>query len=403
MKVTNELSPGLDIFGSTHVSRRAPMFKVCVVQRRLTHYRVPFFEALRHELANRNCELILAHGNATAEELGKNDGGVLDWATKLPTRYFLGGKLCWQPFQKMLGGVDLVVVTPENKMIYNLAAQYLHQGYRLGLWGHGANLQGNPSSLRERFKRRVATQADWWFAYTDMSLPLVERTGFPNARVTVLNNSVDTAELVAMRQCVTIEATERLRLELGLIGTHVGVYVGSLYAEKRIEFMLEAATRIRRALPSFEFLIMGSGPQQALVERFCEENPWAKYLGVRKGQAKVDAMALAKVTINPGLVGLGILDSFVCGVPMVTTDCGLHSPEIVYLENGENGLMTANTIDDYVASVVSLLSNDDAVARLRAGCEVSAKKYTVENMARNFADGVMQCLEAPMYRGRGGS
>lgn len=382
--------------------RNSPKYKVLIVQRRLTHYRVALFEALRHELANRDCELLLAHGDATAEERGKNDGGLLDWATRLPTRYFLGGKLCWQPFQKILTGVDLLVVTSENKMIYNLAAQYWHHSYKLGLWGHGANLQGNPSSLRERFKRRVATRADWWFAYTDMSLPLIERTGFPNERVTVLNNSVDTAELAAMRQRVSPEATERLKHDLGLAGQHVGVYVGSLYAEKRIEFMLDAALKIHDTLPSFEFLILGSGPQQALVERFCENNTWAKYLGVRKGQAKVDAMALANVMLNPGLVGLGILDSFVCGVPMVTTDCGLHSPEIVYLNNHENGLMTANTIDAYVAAVVGLLADDGAVARLRAGCEASGRKYTIENMASNFADGVVRCLEAPFYRGRVG-
>lgn len=377
--------------------------QVLVVQRRLTHYRVPFFESLRTQLSERNIELKLAYGFGSPAEESKNDRGELAWASRLPTKYFFRGKICWQSFSKDAADSNLVVIALENKLVFNLVEQFLINKRKVALWGHGANLQGNPSSLRERFKRQVAKRADWWFGYTEMSLPLIERTGFPKERITVLNNSVDTAELVAMRQNVKSEEIAGLRCELGLIGTHVGVYVGSLYAEKRIEFMLEAATRIRRALPSFEFLIMGSGPQQALVERFCEENPWAKYLGVRKGQAKVDAMALAKVTINPGLVGLGILDSFVCGVPMVTTDCGLHSPEIVYLENGENGLMTANTIDDYVASVTSLLSNDEAVAKLRAGCEVSAKKYTVENMARNFADGVMQCLEAPMYRGRGGS
>lgn len=59
------------------------------------------------------------------------------------------------------------------------------------------NLQGDPDSWRERFKRKVVSYADWWFGYTQMSVPLIERSGFPVERITVLNNSIDTAELAA--------------------------------------------------------------------------------------------------------------------------------------------------------------------------------------------------------------
>lgn len=385
----------------TKNNEKAHQRKVVVVQRRLTHYRVPFFECLREELSSRDVQLILAHGEPTQSERKKNDEGVLPWAVRLPTKYWLDGKLCWLDHSVAGTQHDLVVLTPENKMLSNLPQQYGARGKRVALWGHGANLQGNPTSYREKFKRIVARQADWWFAYTDMSLPLIERTGYPQNRVTILNNSVDTAEMAAMRQNVTPAALQQLKFDLGIQGDSVGIFVGSLYSEKRVEFMLEAATAIHARLPEFEFLVVGSGPQQTLVENFCRQYTWVKYLGVRKGQAKVDAMALAKVMINPGLVGLGILDSFVCGVPMLTTDCGLHSPEIVYLENGVNGLMTPNTTDDYVSAVVALLADEASLAKLKAGCETSAKTYTVENMARNFADGVLGCLAAPVYRGGG--
>lgn len=299
----------------------------------------------------------------------------------------------------MSKGVDVAVLTPENKLIYNLIPQLFSKKMKVVLWGHGANLQGNPRSLREKFKRVVAKKTDWWFGYTQMSVPLIERSGFPTERITVLNNSIDTAELAAMCASVRHEALQQLRESIGLTGQHVGIYVGSLYEEKRIDFMLEAAAEIRAKVPDFEFLIVGSGPQKALVEAFCAKQPWAHYLGVRKGQDKVNCIALAQVMINPGLVGLGILDSFVCEVPMLTTDCGLHSPEIAYLNSGVNGLMTSNTLPDYVDAVVDVFKDKSALEQLQAGCRESAKEYTVENMAKNFADGIMQCLHAPMYRG----
>jgi glycosyltransferase involved in cell wall biosynthesis len=101
---------------------------------------------------------------------------------------------------------------------------------------------------------------------------------------------------------------------------------------------------------------------------------------------------VAQLMLNPGLVGLGILDSFACGVPMLTTDCGIHSPEIAYLNNGRNGIMTANDLDDYAAAAVRLLRDPDALRTLRTGCEASALEYTVQNMTAHFADGIERCL-----------
>lgn len=372
-----------------------------IVQRRLTHYRVPFFECLRAVLAAKGIQLRVAHGEPTESERAKNDSGELPWAERLPTRYWLGGRLCWLGQRKALAGADLVVLTPENKMLSNLPLQYFARGLRVALWGHGANLQGSPHSLRERFKRVVARQADWWFGYTEMSRPLIERTGFPPERITVLQNAVDTSALQQQMTAVTEAEKAGLCEQFGLKGGRVGIYIGSLYAEKRIEFMLTTAVQIRQQVPDFELLIVGSGPDSPLLERFCAEHPWAHYAGVLKGGAKAQALSLARVMLNPGLVGLGILDSFVAGVPLVTTDCGLHSPEIAYLQSGSNGVMTEDSAGVFIQGVCELLTNDEHWRRLRSGCALSAAEYTIESMARNFADGIERCLAAQPYRGRG--
>ena len=343
--------------------------------------------------------LDLAYGDGTPEEAAKQDEGELAWGDRLPvTRYYAGGRVCWQPFREQLARADMVVMTAENKLLYNLYVQLFERRARVALWGHGANLQGDPNSLRERFKRRVALRADWWLAYTEYSRPLILQCGFPQDRITVLNNAVDTQDMSAMRARVTPATTEALRAQWGLGPGPVGIFLGSIYSEKRIEFMLDAASRVHEQEPGFQFVIVGAGVQQGLVKAFCRDRPWAHYAGLLKGQQKVDALVLASVMLNPGLVGLGILDSFVCGVPMLTTDCGLHSPEIAYLAHGRNGLMTPNRIDDYVAAVVNLLRDPAQHAALVQGCRASAQEYTVENMALNFADGVQACLNAPIRR-----
>jgi L-malate glycosyltransferase len=372
--------------------------KVLIIQRRLTHYRLPFFETLKQQLSDRGYSLQLAYGKPTKAEITKDDAGFLPWAASLDTTYFARGKLCWQPFGELLKDASMVVMGAENKLLYNLYVQMASHDIRVALWGHGGNLQGSHSSWRERFKRLMARQADWWFAYTELSLPLIEKSGFPRNRITVVNNSIDTVELAAQRGAVEVEGLSRLNHGLGLDGACVGLFVGSLYPEKRIGFMLKAVREIRKRVPNFQFLVIGDGVQKELVQQFCDVNPWAHYLGVQKGQDKVNAIALSRVMINPGAVGLGILDAFVCGVPMVTTDCGLHGPEIAYLANGENGLMTSNTLEAYVSAVAQLLQDDIKLTQLKGGCAMSAMRYTITNMSRNFSDGVEQCLASPPFR-----
>lgn len=378
------------------------MDKVCIVQRRLTHYRVPLFAKLREVLAERDVHLELLVGRGTADEEKKRDGGALPWAKVIPTHYLVGGRFCWQPLRQHLEGVDLLIITQENKLLQNHLLMLAPRRLKLAFWGHGANLQtDNPDGFKERYKRWTTNQVDWWFAYTQMSTALIKAAGFPDSRITVLNNAVDTAELRCQRQSVTPEETQALRESLGFGVGRVGVFVGSLYADKRLDFLFAAAAAIRHALPDFHLLLVGDGAECEKVRAWCDANPWTRWVGARFGREKVAYISVAQVMLNPGALGLGVMDAFVCQAPMITTDCGNHGPEIAYLENGVNGVMTADDLDAYVEATVGVLSNTQLLETLRAGCAASAQEYTVENMARRFADGIERCLSAPRYDRRG--
>jgi glycosyltransferase involved in cell wall biosynthesis len=368
---------------------------VLIVQRRLTHYRVPLFEALRNELRTRDIQLDLLVGQGTPEEMKKRDAGELCWAVRIPTRYFAAGRLCWQPVHRYLAQSNLVIVAQENKLLHNYLLLLRPRRFQLAFWGHGANLQSNdPHGLKERFKRWTTRRVDWWFAYTKMSAEFVTRAGFPPNRITVLNNAIDTSELRRQRESVTAAETLALRHSLGFRDGPVGVFVGSLYTVKRLDFLFAAAKAIRREVADFHLLVIGEGPERDKVRTWCDAHPWARWVGARYGREKAAHLSVAQVTLNPGLVGLGILDSFACGVPMITTDCGIHSPEIAYLENERNGVMTPNTVAEYVGAAVRLLHDRNALNNLRADCSRCSTEYTVENMVRSFSEGINQCLSS---------
>jgi glycosyltransferase involved in cell wall biosynthesis len=367
--------------------------RVVIVERQLLHYRVSVYERLRALLDKEGVELQLLIGEGTPEEKKKKDEAVLDWTIKLPTRYLLGDRICWQPFGAYARGAELVIVMHENKLVYNLWLMTFGRPRRLAFWGHGRNMQSDqPDGIKERFKRWTVNKVDWWFAYTDSSAALVTYTGFPRARTTVVDNAVDTRKMIQFCNEIDDDGIQRLRAEMGLESGPVALYVGSLYKDKRLDFLLDAARRIRAGVPGFQLLVVGAGPDQGMIEDAAREHRWIRYLGPLHGRDKANVLALADLMLNPGLVGLGILDSFVSGSPMFTTDCGLHSPEISYMESGQNGVMTDDDVIAYSGAVIAALNDPAALDKLKQGALATAPRYTVENMANRLCNGIMACI-----------
>lgn len=372
---------------------------VSIVQRRLTHYRLPLFERMRSTLQAQGVTLRLLHGEPTVSERSKNDEGQLPWAERLATHYWLDDHICWQPFLQQAAGSDLVIITHENKLVNNLPAlAHPWRPWQLAFWGHGRNMQSDrPDGALERFKRWTTTRVDWWFAYTDLSARFVRDDGFPAGRITVLNNSIDTTDLRSAMARARQSPRQALRAGLGLAADGpLGVFVGSLYDAKRVPWLIKAAEAIQARVPNFQLAIAGEGPDKSAVDAAAARCSYLHGLGSVRGERKADLLAAADLMLNPGVVGLTILDAFVAGLPLLTTDCGLqgglHSPEIAYLQSGENGLMTADDLASFVDAAVKLLQNPALAQHLRAGALRAGELYSIEHMSDRFCAGIQECL-----------
>jgi len=372
--------------------------RLLIVQRRLTHYRVPFFERLRTRLAQDGVQLLLAVGQPTPAEALKRDSGTLAWAQPAPCRYWLDGRLVWQDLRAALAQADRVVLTQENKLLNNLLLLAGPQRRQVALWGHGANLQartGWASRAAHSFKARLSQQAQWCFAYTELSAQRFRDMHIAPERITVLNNAVDThglrRQILALRQL----SPTTLRRDAGLPEGPLAVFVGSLYAEKRLDLLLQSATLLRQQLPTFQLAIAGAGPLLGWLRDQAATHPWMHVLGPLQDLPKSRLLATADLMLNPGLVGLGILDAFAAGLPLLTTDCGVHSPEIAYLEHGGNGLMCAPQAPALAEAALQLWREPALAQRLRIGSESAAERYGLEAMVERFAAGVAQWRSHP--------
>ena len=265
------------------------MKKVVIFQYRLLHYRLALFELLREQCARHDIDLYLVHGRATRREAARNDEGTLPWAHKVENRVWEVGErdIIWQPFPAALRDADLVIVMQENRILSNYP--YLLKAYyggpKVAFWRLGQISSNAPTGLREQWKRLMLTHVDWWFAYTEMTVRIVERGGYPKERITCLNNAIDNeAFRKGILAVVTDEPSRAATLEHG--GSRIGLFCGSLYPEKRLDFMVEAADRIYAELPDFRLVVIGDGPSAGDILAARKSRPWMNYVDTQRSWKK---------------------------------------------------------------------------------------------------------------------
>jgi glycosyltransferase involved in cell wall biosynthesis len=368
-----------------------------MIEESLVHYRLPFFQRLHEELRTRQIALRIAYSEPCREN------GDHSHVAGLPKEYGLkvrayrgpGGKLTFQPLAGEALRSDLVIISQENRFVLNhlliLASQLGLQ--RVAYCGHGRCLHGNPFS--EWYKRQTLSCVNWWFSYTKVTTEYLMANGVPAEKITTIFNAVDTKDLRRELNAISEGDLAELRQRLGLShSSRIAVFCGTLYEEKGVSFLIEAAKRIRAQMPEFHLILIGgSHSNNGAGMDLASNSEWLHYAGPCFGRDKARFLKLAHVFLLPGAVGLAILDAFAASLPLITTQNLYHGPEIEYLEHGKNGLITAPSVPEYAAAVGNLLQDSARMVSVRRAAAESGEKYTIERMVENFSEGIDRCLK----------
>lgn len=371
------------------------MPEVLFIYKYLPQYRVEFFQKLREELLIYNINLHLIYGKSKGDHILRKDEVEIAWATFIPNKAFkIGGvELIWQPCLKHLKGKDMIIVQPELKLIVNyyLMLCKRFRKYKLGFWGHGRNMQGRADSFRNKFNDLFLSKCDWWFAYTKGVKEYLVARHYSKNNISIVQNAIDTIGLRKDYNKISHTEIDKIKNNLGITGDNTAIYCGAMYHEKRIDFILQAAHKIKDKIPDFNLILIGSGIEADKVKKAAEENTWIHYPGPKFGSERVVYFKISALQLMPGAVGLGILDSFALETPIVTTEYPFHGPEIDYLENWKNGVITKNDLQVYADTVVNVLMTDKYL-QLTEGCRNASELYTMQSMVENFREGILSCI-----------
>lgn len=374
------------------------MSKVLIIQRSIPHYRIAFFTELNSQLKNIGIDFKLVYSVDTGAADPFQNKEIYSWATRV-NRYSLqigARRLSLQLFNPFkLHDFDLIIFEQANENLFNFIAFSLRPLYRykIAFWGHGRNRQSDKRfSLSETLKRHSLGWADWWFAYTNETTRYLVGHNIPQAQITTVNNSIDTAGFIAHLSSIDAQSIAQKKQALGIESNNIALFCGSMYAKRGIDFLLAAADEIRIQIPDFHLVLAGSGDGARIVEDARKTRNWLHYLGPVFDREKALAFSISKMVVMPGIVGLVVIDALVSGLPLITTKSNQHGPEIDYIQHGNNGFITEPVLKGFVSQVVELFHNSNLLADMRSNCVQSRHTFSTQAMAKNFVTGIALCL-----------
>jgi len=165
------------------------------------------------------------------------------------------------------------------------------------------------------------------------------------------------------------------------------VFVGRLFPNKGIQYLIEAAPVILSRYPNVEFIIIGKGPMEAelkkLIGRLNLEHAF-RFLGIVPSVSEI--MRQCNIFVRPSLtegMPLTILEAMACGLPVIASKIPGTS-EIV--KDGETGiLIKPGDVKQLSNAIIKLIEDEDYARRIKERAyEFIKNHYSWDRIAEEY-------------------
>ncbi len=191
-----------------------------------------------------------------------------------------------------------------------------HYGMKVISWACGWQPEIHHTLVR-KFKciieRSFFNNVDWIISYSSTALRYFRGIGVKTP-VTIAYNGIDTEIFYQMKDKV-YELAEGIRSEYN---KKIFLYVGGLFKEKKVDFLIESFLEFQTEMPETCLWIIGDGPLRRELEAKAG-NRNIKFFGrIEEG---VDSFfAAADFFILPGVGGLALNQAMLWGTPCIVSE-----------------------------------------------------------------------------------
>lgn len=377
---------------------KAPV-RVAVVYHCIAHYREPVFKELCN--TDDNIEYTFFSGDAdcvpSLKTMDKNKStipiseGGLRWS--LVKNHWFNNKILWQEGVSVLGlnkNYDVIIYLG---VVYHLSTWVSCilarlSGKRTYMWSHG--FLRRESGLKGMVRSVFYRLADGMLLYHHRARDLLVQRGFSPNRLDVLYNSLNVKEQKCVRDKISDTDIKNLRQKLfSRPDLPVLLWVGRLTQQKKLEMIIDAASRLKGNDFEVNLLFVGDGPELDSLKHNVKLNDLTDnvcFYGATHNESELGPLIMASdICVAPGEVGLTCMHALVYGTPVITHDNpDYQMPEYEAIFPGKSGcFFKYGDIDDLASNVKAWFLNNQERSAVRESCyEVIDKHYNPWNQVR---------------------
>ena len=302
---------------------------------------------------------------------------------------FLGITILWQNLVNRLNVRKYdVVILPDglfylSNYLILLKCKLNHTS--VGLYTHGYNHQ-----ILDPFKFKIAEWLrsiihrfyDALIVYTNDGAEYLQKRGINQKKIFVAKNTLDVEQIIKESDSMSESAIlEKKKASWFNPKDIIICFLGRIVPIKRPEWLLKSIYRLRKTGINASALYVGSGSSISVLEnmlgsKYNSVYNYVKFTGYVNSSEATKYIKLSDIVAIPGMTGLAIVHAFAVGKPFITVDNQTHSPEITYLQPGNNGLLTDDNFNSFYTSLKSLIENKSEMMRLGK----NARNYSIENL-----------------------
>jgi glycosyltransferase involved in cell wall biosynthesis len=378
--------------------------RICIIQRVLPAYRIPFFEKLAGDQKQR---LFLFAGRPRKEEgivVGTRVRGME--CSNAQNLYFLGknGGVCWQ--KGLLRWLrecrpDIIIFEANPRLLSHWAAIYYLRVTKRPVigWGLGELKRQGPKMTRQVRHILAMLQARSFnsiIAYSTKAREDYIGMGVLPARIFIAHNSANNEEAELFLSSAAADKTKIRDRVLSSFGMDPRlftlIFVGRLLIHKKLDFLISACG------PLFErcqLIIVGEGPARPYFESCSQKYLKQIYFaGHLAGYDLACSYMSSDLFILPGLGGLAIHQAMSYGKPIIASlGDGTEGDLII---PGCNGMLFKDGDIEGLRTAICRFLDEPELALQMGGRSLAfiREKFNIGRMADDFRNAISATMAA---------
>ena len=261
-------------------------------------------------------------------------------ATLIENRSFICPPLWWQPgvIRQFFHSYNRFLITGDFYSISTWIILFLSIFFpskKIITWTHG--WYGRESKVKIFIKKIFFSMCDAVLVYGNHAKRLMCENGLDCKKIHAVHNSLNFEE--HKKILTTLQHTD-IMFEHFKNHDPVIIFIGRLIADKKIGYLLDAASLLKKENCNINLLIIGDGPEKSSLQKKAEENGLSVWFYGPCYDENINAQLIfdSQLCVIPGDAGLTIIHSMTFGCPVITHDnISKHGPEFEAIQENVSG------------------------------------------------------------------